>query len=134
MARFAGKSGLVELQGPGVAPVIVANLSTWSISYQKDKIDVTAMGDGNVTRVLGLPDVQGDFDAFWDDANFTVQAASEYTAAPYTLVIYPNGLLATAHYHYGSAFVDYSLSSGVKDAVKMKSTWVAAPGTAWVRA
>lgn len=126
MARWAGKSGLIELQGPGVAPVIVANLSTWSLNATKDKIDVTAFGDANVVRVLGFADIQGDFDAFWDDGNFQIQATAEYTSAAYTLVIYPNGAIATAHYHTGPAWLDYSLSSGVKDAVKMKATWVAA--------
>ena len=126
MARWAGKSGLIELQGPGVAAVVVGNLSSWSLSAVKEKIDVTSFGDANVVRVLGFPDIQGDFDAFWDDTTFIIQATSEYLTAAYTLAIYPNGLISSTHYHIGLAWLDYSLNTSVKDAVKMKASWVAA--------
>lgn len=131
MARRAAKSGIVELQGPGGAAVIVAHVSEWTLDETKSKIDVTGMDDGNVVRVLGLPDVQGTLACWWDDANFFVQATADYVTAAYTMAVYPIGQIDPTHYHIGAVWLDYNLSGGVTAAVALKATWVAA-GT-WLR-
>ena len=131
MARWAGKTGLIELEGPGVAAVVVSYLSAWTIDATKDKIDVTAMSDSNKVRLMGLPDYSGTFDFVWDDTQFIIEAAAEYLNAAYTLAIYPNGQISATHFWTGPAWIDYNVGGGVAEAVKGKVDWVA--GGSWSR-
>lgn len=102
----------------------VAFLKTWSINFTTDKQDVTAFGDGNHVYVAGLPDAQGEFDGFYDDA--TVQT---YTAAvdgvSRKFYLYPSTLLNT-QYFYGTVLPDFSVSSAVDGPVEIQSSWNAA--------
>ena len=42
--------------------------NTWSISYETERIEVTAFGDTNKTYVTGIADAAGEFAGFYDDA------------------------------------------------------------------
>jgi hypothetical protein len=103
---------------------MMAFLSDWSISFSTNKVDVTAMGDKNLTYVAGLPDSSGDFSGFMDD-----ESAQTYVAAtdgmPRKFYLYPNSTEQT-EYFYGTILPDYSVSGSVTSAVTLKSSWNAA--------
>lgn len=102
----------------------VAFLNAWSISFEVEKAEVTAFGDTNKIYVSGLPDASGDFAGWYDDA--TVQT---YTAATDGLArkfyLYPDNT-STTKYFFGTILPDFSVESGVGDAVSISSSWNAA--------
>lgn len=126
MARRHGKSGRVYLglTTSGAAAEPVAFLKSWEINFATDKDDVTAFGDGNKVYVAGLPDANGTFDGYYDDA--TVQT---YSAAidglPRNFYLYPN-TNNTAQYWFGQVLPDFSTSADVGGAIQIKSSWSAA--------
>jgi hypothetical protein len=106
------------------APEPLAFIKSWSASFQTDKQEVTAFGDNNKSYVVGLPDAQGDFDGYFDDAT-----QQTYTAAidgqPRKFYLYPDATNNTATYWYGSGFFDFSASGSVDGANEMSASWVA---------
>jgi hypothetical protein len=128
MARYHGRKGVVYLKGSG-AVVRITTLTDWSLDASRDKVDVTAFGDTNLVSVQGLPNYTGDFNGFWDDTQDTIFEASENSAAG-LMYLYPSADAPTK-YWCGPAWVDYSINTAVKDAVKVKGTWSA--GGAWTR-
>jgi hypothetical protein len=122
MARLHGRQGIVYMAvlSSGQAEP-VAFLSSWSINFSADKVDVTAFGDGNKVYVAGLPDAAGQFAGFYDDATSqTYQAALD--GQPRKFYLYPsrNNL---AQYFYGTVLPDFSVDSSVSDAIKISSSW-----------
>jgi hypothetical protein len=102
----------------------VAFLNSWSINAATDKQEVTAFGDGNKTYVSGLPDASGDFAGFYDDSTVqTYQAATD--GLPRKFYLYPN-LGTVTQYWYGTILPDFSVSSGVGDAITVSASWNAA--------
>ena len=126
MSRIHGRKGrlYVGLASDTAVAEPVAYLSSWSISFETDKTDVTAFGDANKTYVAGLPDSTGEFGGFYDTA--TVQL---YTAARDGLArkfyLYPDNT-NTGQYFWGTAFYDFSVEADVGDAVKVSGSWNAA--------
>ncbi len=125
MARYAGKKGRImmstSLSGTAVA---VANIRSYSLSYETEGIDVTAMGDTNKQYVQGLPDVTGDLTFLWDDSDSTPYDASQ-SADGVKMYIYPS-TDALTRYFYGTAWVDYSLEQAHDGAVEGSATFRAA--------
>jgi hypothetical protein len=108
----------------GGTPEPVAYLSAWTMQASADKVDVTAFGDVNKTYVAGLPDAQGTFAGFYDDATVqTYQAASDGIARKFYL--YPNRN-TPGQYWWGTIFPDFSAQGGVSDAVQVSASWNAA--------
>jgi len=125
VARLAGKSGrlYVNLTSGGTAEPITF-LKSWSISFSVDNIEVTAMGDSNKTYVAGLPDASGSFAGWYDDATAqTYTAAQDGVARKFYL--YPTNA-ATTQYWFGTALFDFSVNSGVGDAIDVSGDWNAA--------
>jgi len=126
MARIHGRRGVVYmgLASDTVVASPVAFLSSWSISFTTDKAEVTALGDSNKIYVAGLPDAQGDFSGFYDDAT-----AQTYTAAidglPRKFYLYPSSATST-QYFYGSILPDFKVNGAVGDAVQISASWNAA--------
>lgn len=106
--------------GSGAA-VPVASLNAWSIDYSTDRIEVTSFGDLNKTYVQGLPDVSGDLGGFWDDTDSTLYTAAA-SADGVKLYLYPSADAPTK-YFYGPAWVDFSLTTGVGDAVAVSGSF-----------
>jgi len=125
MARIHGRSGrvyLAVLSGGVAAPIPF--ISSWTIDFVTDKVDVTAFGDNNKVYVAGLPDAAGDFGGWYDDAT-----AQTYNAAvdgqPRNFYLYPN-LNTVTQYFYGQILPDFSLDGSVEKAVEVKVKWNAA--------
>jgi hypothetical protein len=126
MARRAGRNGRVfmNLTSAGTAEPI-AFVKSLSMSATSDKTEVTAFGDGSKVYVAGLPDAQGSFDFWWDDATVqTYSAAVDGIARK--LYIYPDFVLAPGVYWFGTGFVDFSVQSAVDGAVEGSGAWSAA--------
>lgn len=125
MGRIHGRNGRVYMDLTGSASATpLPFLADWSINFTTDKQDVTAMGDSNHVYVAGLPDAQGDFNGFYDDATVqTYTAATDGIARKFYL--YPS-TLNTAQYWFGTILPDFSVNGGVTTAVQIKSSWNAA--------
>lgn len=97
--------------------------ASWSISFETEKIDVTAMGDNNKVYVSGLPDASGEFSGFYDDStNQTYTAAVDGLARKFYL--YPNTALTT-QYFFGTILPDFSVNAEVNGAVEVSASWAA---------
>lgn len=125
MGRIAGRRGRIYM---GIASDTATAeplpfFASWSVNFQTDKIEVTAMGDNNKVYVSGLPDASGDFKGFYDDA--TVQT---YTAAVDGLArkfyLYPSTSLNT-QYFFGTVLPDFSVNASVSGAVEVSASWSA---------
>jgi hypothetical protein len=125
VARIHGRRGRVYLglASDTAAAEPVAFLSSWSISFESEKAEVTAFGDDNKVFVAGLPDASGEFSGFYDDA--TVQT---YTAATDGLkrkfYLYPSTSLNT-QYFFGEVLPGLSINGTVSGAVEISSSWSA---------
>lgn len=124
MARYAGKKGMVYISTNGTgAATKVLSLTSWSIDMVTDKIDVTSFGDTNKQYVQGLPDVKGAFAGNWDSAETKLYDAAR-SSDGCRLYLYPNSE-ATSVYHYGPAWVDFSMNCDSTGAIKVSANWVA---------
>jgi hypothetical protein len=98
--------------------------ASWSLDFSTDKIDVTAFGDTGKTYVAGLPDAQGEFSGFYDDATAqTYTAATDGTARKFYL--YPSSGTA-GQYFFGTILPDMSINATVDGAVEVSASWSAA--------
>lgn len=125
MARIHGRSGRLYagIASSGTAEPI-AFLSSWSVDFSTDDIDVTSFGDSNKTYVSGLPDVAGSFSGFYDDATAQLYtAATDGVARKFYL--YPS-TGNTGQYWFGTATFDFSVSTGVGEAVTVSGNFRAA--------
>jgi hypothetical protein len=126
MSRRHGRNGRLYagITSAGTAEPI-AFLSTFTIDFSVDFIDVTALGDTTKTYVAGLPDSQGTFGGFWDDATQQLYtAASDGVARKFYL--YADASNAAGVYWFGTALFDFSVASGVDQAVQVSGNWRAA--------
>ena len=125
MARIAGRSGRLyaNLTSGGTAEPITF-LNNWSLAFTTGKIDVTAFGDTNMVYVSGLPDAQGTFAGFYDNA--TVQL---YTAAvdgvARKFYLYPDNA-TTSQYWFGTALFDFNVDGSVDGPVAISGSFAAA--------
>lgn len=130
MARYAARKGLIYMATTGSAaasPLTAAGM--WSLNRETDTIDVTAFGDSNKVYVQGLPDLKGDFEAFWDDTDTALFTAAGSTAAV-RMYLYPSSDAITK-YAYGLAWISASIDCSVNDAVKIKGSFAA--GGSWAQ-
>ena len=125
MARIHGKSGrLYAAIASGGSAEPIAYLNSWTIDFSTDKADVTSFGDTNKVYVSGLPDSSGSFGGFYDDATAQLYTAAQDGVAR-KFYLYPSNAM-TGQYWYGTALFDFSVSSGVGDAVSVSGNWNAA--------
>lgn len=128
MARIHGRKGrlYVGLTSSTSSAEPIAFLRDWTIQKSSTRVDVTAFGDSNVTYVQGLPDAQGTWAGFYDNA-----ASYLYTAAtdgdPRRFYLYPDNTVGTAGpYWFGTAFFDWSAAGSSDGAVTINGSWAAA--------
>jgi hypothetical protein len=124
MAKYHGKSSVIYVSTTGTsAAVPVVGLMEWSLSRTTDRVESTEFGASNKTYVQGLPDVSGTINGYWDNSEATLYTASTSTDGC-KIYIYESSA-ATTKYFYGPAWLDYSESSSVSDAVKVSLTFAA---------
>ena len=131
MARIAGRNGrlYMNLTSGGTAEPVTF-LNTWSLNFSTEKIDVTSFGDTSMVYVSGLPDAQGTYAGFYDDA--TVQmytAATDGVARKFYL--YPS-TSNNAQYWFGTGIFDTSIDASVDGPVAISGSFAAASVTAKV--
>lgn len=125
MARYHGKKGRVMMSTTlAGAAVVVTALASFSINMATDKVEVTAFGDPNKVYVQGLPDISGDLSGFFDDTSDQLYDASR-SADGVKMYLYPSEDCLTK-YFYGTAFVDFSINTGVAEAVAISGSFAAA--------
>jgi hypothetical protein len=125
VARIAGRNGriYINLASGGTAEPLNF-MASWSINFATDRFEVTAMGDTGKVYVAGLPDASGEFSGFYDDGTVqTYTAATDGVARK--LYVYPS-TLNTGQYWYGTALVDFNVSSSVGGPVEVTASWNAA--------
>ena len=126
MARIHGRNGRIYMgiaSGTAVATPLPF-MASWSIKFETDKEEVTALGDSNKVYVAGLPDASGEFSGFYDDQTHqTFDAAADGVARNFYL--YPD-TGSTGKYFYGTIFPDFSLNGAVGGAVEVSASWNAA--------
>ena len=125
MARIAGRNGslYMALTSAGT-PSPVAYLSTWALNFATDKIEVTAFGDTTKIYVAGLPDCQGTYAGFYDDASVQMYTAAS-DGVPRKFYLYPSTLTA-GQYWYGTGIFDMSIDASVDGAVAISGGFAAA--------
>jgi hypothetical protein len=114
--------------GAGAASAVL-NLTKWSLEQKQDKQEVTSFGDLNKTYVVGLPDLTGELEGFWNSAEDKPFQASVSTDGV-RLYLYPSADAPTK-YWYGPAWVDFGIDTSVDDAVKISGSFSA--NGAWGR-
>jgi len=128
MARIAGRSGRLYagITSAGTAEPI-AFLNKWSLAFATDKFEVTAFGDTGKVYVSGLPDAQGTFAGFYDNATAQLYtAATDGVARKFYL--YPDNSLTT-QYWFGTAICDFNVDGDVGGAVSIAGSFAAATPT-----
>jgi hypothetical protein len=112
----------MSTSGTGTAQP-VASLTNWSLDLATDTREVTSFGDGNKTYVIGLKDLKGRFEGFWDNAETKIFAGAD-SADGVKMYLYPTADIPGA-YFYGPAWISASIDVGVGDATKISVNFVA---------
>jgi hypothetical protein len=125
MPRIAGRNGALyaAVTSAGVAEPI-AFLNNWTLSAKSNRTDVTAFGDTSMVYVQGLPDAQGTYKGFYDNATpQTYTAASDGVSRK--IYLYPDRSQVGV-YWFGTAFFDYDIDTAADGAVQISGSWAAA--------
>lgn len=113
MARIHGKDGQVQLDAPPTTspPTLVtqADLNSWTLDMTKDKVDVTAFGDTNKQKVVGLPDFSGTLGGWWNSVSSPTLFDVILQSLPAWLRLLPNSA-ETTNYFQGMAYLDGSVN------------------------
>lgn len=108
--------------------VPIAHVNSFKLSLKTEKVKVTCFQDSNHVYVPGLPDISGSFGAIFDSDELTLIAASQ-AQTPGLLKLVPHTSEADT-YFLGAAYLDADLDTGVEQAPKMSSSFVA--GGSWL--
>jgi hypothetical protein len=125
--RIHGKNGQMW-RGDAASPVahtVQNDIRSWTLNLGKDKVDVTAFGDTNKQKVLGLPDFTGTFSGFWNTASSPDLFDIILGSTPVTLKLVPN-LNDPTYYFQGLAYLDGSVNCDSQGAVTIDGTFDAA--------
>ena len=129
MARIHGRNGALYVgvaTGTTVASPVTF-LNKWTIDFKVDTVEVTALGDATKVYVASLPDAQGTYAGFWDNATpQTYTATLDGVARRFYL--YPDVTTLGAagipsNYWFGTALFDFSVSGGSGEAVAITGNW-----------
>lgn len=126
MARISGRNlrMYVGVASDTAAAEPIAYISKFTINSETDDFEVTAGGDTNKVYVSGLPDAQGTFNGFYDDAT-----AQTYTASTDGLArrfyLYPKTPSTAGPYWFGTALFDFGAELDVGGAATISGSWKA---------
>lgn len=126
MARINGSRGQVKMDPTGgTAVATVGDLSKWTLDMKKDRQVVTAFGDTNVQRVMGLPDFSGAISGFWNKLTSPTLFDAILGSIPVFLHLIPDTNDPT-YLFKGLANLDGSIDVDVNGAVSFAGSWDAA--------
>ena len=118
-----GKEGIVAIKMlAGDAYVAIGNVSDWTLNQDKDRVEITSLGDSNKRYVMGLRNCEGTLSVFGDRTQDVLFDAAD-TSEPVFLAIYPYGALSTQGWE-GPAYFDASIKAGVTSAVTIDCKFV----------
>lgn len=125
MSRIHGRHGSLycSLTSTSTNAEPVAFLSKWSLNATVGKVDVTAFGDTNLIKLAGLPDQNGTFDGWYDNATAQVYTAATDGVARRTY-LYPD--TTGSQYWFGTAIFDMKINVDVNGGVAISGTFDAA--------
>ena len=125
MAKHAGRNGRVLLASTGTGqPTALLGVTKWSLDLSQDTIETTEFGDTNKTYVVGLRDLSGSFEGFWNDAETKLFAAAQSSDGSF-MYLYPDITVSPTKYAYGPAWISVSMETDVGDAVKTSADFAA---------
>lgn len=128
MAKIHGRKGrlYVGLASSSAAAEPVAYLKSWTLGFDTDDVDVTAMGDELKNFVSGLADVGGTYNGVYDTASAQLYTAAR-DGAKRKFYLYPsNDSTLVGTYWHGEAVFDMTISGGVDEAVTISGNYKAA--------
>ena len=120
MAKIHGRKGKIEI-GSGSPYNNIGSLNAWNLSFTRDKVDVTSFQDNNKSYLVGLKDVSGGFEGFFDTTYIRTLAEESESATGTNVRITPSTDYP-AYYYEGPAWLDLTTSGAVGDAVKISGT------------
>lgn len=123
MAKIHGRNGEIQL-GQGSPYTVIGSLNAWSISFTRDKVDVTSFGDANKSYLAGLKDVSGSFEGFFD-TTYIRSLFDESDSATGTNIRITPSTDEPNFYYTGPCWLDLTNTSAVNDAVKISGTFSA---------
>lgn len=130
MGTIHGKAGVVR---NGANPV--AEVTEFTIETSVALADDTVMGDAWETHQVGVKKWSGQISCFWDEGDTTGQVALD-EGASVTLNLYPDGVTTGKKYVTGTATIESTSTTVVKDGIATRSfsftgngamTWATAP-------
>jgi hypothetical protein len=127
-SRLHGKNGQIQADPAGGSTlVILGDLNGWSLDMGTDRKDVTAFGDTNKRKVMGLPDFTGGLKGWWNAiaSSSPLYFAMVLAGLPITLRLVPNKLDPTTYFQ-GLANVDGGVDVSSDGAISTKGKWDAA--------
>jgi len=125
MAKHAGRNGRVLLAATGTGvPTAVLGIKTWSLDLSQDTIETTEFGDTNKTYVVGLRDLSGSFEGFWNDAETKLFAGAQSADGTF-MYLYPDVSVSPTKYAYGPAWLSMSIDTDVGDSVNFSADFSA---------
>lgn len=125
MPRYHGKRGQLYMStSAGAAASPVAQLSSWTLDMETEKVDVTCFLDANRVYVQGFKNIQGTIGGIWNSADDTLYDASD-SADGANFYLYPS-IDAIGKYFYGVAWVSASLDTSATGAVTVSGSFAAA--------
>lgn len=125
MAKHGGRNGRVLLAATGTGvPTAVLGIKSWSLDLSQDTIETTEFGDTNKTYVVGLRDLSGSFEGFWNDAETKLFAGAQSADGTF-MYLYPDATVSPTKYAYGPAWLSMSIDTDVGDAVNITADFSA---------
>ena len=114
--------------GTGTATAHVG-LTAWTLDRSVDTVETTEFGAANKTYVQGVPDTKGTFSGFFDETESKLYVGTD-SSDGVKLYLYPSSNALTK-YWYGPAWVNYSVNTGIGQAVQISASFAA--NGAWGR-
>ena len=123
MPKRHGRKGQIQI-GSGSPLSIIGSLSSWTINFTRDKVDVTSFGESNKTYLAGLKDVSGSFEGFFD-TTYIRTLMDESDAVNGTFIRITPSTDDPDFYYTGPAWLDLTNTGAVNDAIKISGTFSA---------
>ena len=124
--RITGKNGQIQWDPAGGSSLVtLADMYGWSLNATKEKVKLTAFGDTNHVKGVGLPDYSGDFKARYAHDSSPALFAAVLGSTPVTLRLIENSLNPT-YYHQGLANLDGTINVDFEGAIDVTGSWDAA--------